>query len=146
MNPIKWFSLKVSVLNANTANPVNTTRVITSCNTFSCHRLNGPPLPVNPILLAGTWKQYSKRQYPNWSGLSKKAQFCRPFPFGKLKMSIPCQCHKYIRNDKQNDRVKWFHNKNKSKLNKNMLHSIMIFGNSINYFTFVPLFHEGSTV
>ena len=28
--------------------------------TFSCTSENGPPLPVKPILLAGTWQQYSK--------------------------------------------------------------------------------------
>ena len=36
----------------------------TSWITFSCIRLNGPPLPVNPRRLAGTWAQYSKNASP----------------------------------------------------------------------------------
>ena len=37
---------------------------MTSWITFSCQRLNGPPYSRNPILLAGTWKQYSKNAIP----------------------------------------------------------------------------------
>ena len=33
--------------------------------TFSCIRLKGPPLPLNPILLAGTVRQYSKKAMPH---------------------------------------------------------------------------------
>ena len=32
-----------------------------SCITLSCTRLNGPPLAMNPMRLAGTWQQYSKK-------------------------------------------------------------------------------------
>ena len=32
-----------------------------SCITLSCTRLNGPPLSMNPMRLAGTWQQYSKK-------------------------------------------------------------------------------------
>jgi hypothetical protein len=39
-------------------------RVITSCITFSCTRENGPPLPLYPILFAGTWKIYSNKAIP----------------------------------------------------------------------------------
>lgn len=31
-----------------------------SCTTLSCTRVNGPPLSMNPSLLAGTWQQYSR--------------------------------------------------------------------------------------
>ena len=41
-----------------------TTRVMTSCMTFNCNNVNGPPFPLKPIRLAGTWKQYSKRAIP----------------------------------------------------------------------------------
>jgi len=60
-NPIKWFDLRVSFLKKTSVNPIKTVRVITSCMTFSCQRLKGPPFSLNPILLAGTWKAYSKR-------------------------------------------------------------------------------------
>ena len=43
---------------------VKTTKVITSCITLSCNNVNGPPLSLNPILLAGTWKIYSKNAIP----------------------------------------------------------------------------------
>ena len=42
----------------------NTVRVITSWITFSCQMENGPPFSIKPILLAGTWKQYSKKAKP----------------------------------------------------------------------------------
>ena len=61
---MRWFNRKVSVLNRVTANIVNTVKVIASCITFSCHKLNGPPFAVKPILLAGTWKMYSKNAIP----------------------------------------------------------------------------------
>ncbi len=34
---------------------------MTSCITFNCISEKGPPFPWKPILLAGTWKQYSKK-------------------------------------------------------------------------------------
>jgi hypothetical protein len=42
-------------------NTVNTISVITSCITFNSTSENGPPLALNPILLAGTISEYSKR-------------------------------------------------------------------------------------
>jgi hypothetical protein len=42
-------------------NGKNRISVITSCMTFSCHRLNGP-FSLKPIRLA--WKQYSKKAIP----------------------------------------------------------------------------------
>jgi putative transcriptional regulator len=50
----------LSVLKNNKENTINTTSVITSCIIFNCMRVNGPPKALNPILFAGTWKQYSK--------------------------------------------------------------------------------------
>ena len=32
--------------------------------TLSCMRLNGPPLPLKPMRLAGTVRQYSKKAIP----------------------------------------------------------------------------------
>ena len=61
INAKKWFHLKDSFLNSINEKTTNTISVITSCNTFNCSKLNGPPLPAYPIRLAGTWKTYSKR-------------------------------------------------------------------------------------
>ena len=57
----KWFQCRRSLWNMNMAMHVKTVRDITSCITFNCSRVNGPPLPTNPILLAGTWQAYSNR-------------------------------------------------------------------------------------
>ena len=54
-----WFHLNDSPLKAIALKATNTTSVITSCITFNCIRLNGPPFSLNPIRFAGTWKQYS---------------------------------------------------------------------------------------
>src|SRR6185312_4275710 len=43
---------------------VKTERVITSWIIFSCHKENGPPSSLNPILFAGTWNMYSKKAIP----------------------------------------------------------------------------------
>ena len=64
-NPIKWFVLNVSSLKKKSVKAVNTTNVITSWITFSCHRLKGPPFPENPILFAGTCAEYSKSAMPH---------------------------------------------------------------------------------
>ena len=44
---------------------VKTVSEITSWMTLSCMMLNGPPLSMKPILLAGTWAMYSKRAIPH---------------------------------------------------------------------------------
>lgn len=62
--PMRWFMRNVSFLKAIIVNIENTVIVMTSCMTFSCQRLNGPPFSMKPILLAGTWKQYSKKAIP----------------------------------------------------------------------------------
>jgi hypothetical protein len=49
---------------------VNTVRVITSWMIFSSKRLNGPPDSLNPMRLAGTWKQYSKKANPHDSRIT----------------------------------------------------------------------------
>lgn len=63
-NEMMWFSLKVSVLKTNSVKPAKTTNVMTSWITFNWIRENGPPFPLKPILLAGTWNIYSKSAIP----------------------------------------------------------------------------------
>lgn len=61
---MRWFIFMVSFLKTSTLNIIKTVRVITSWITFSSTREKGPPFSRNPILLAGTWKKYSKRAIP----------------------------------------------------------------------------------
>lgn len=51
--PIMWLVV-IFELNTITENAEKITRVMTSCITFSCTKLKGPPFPSNPILFAGT--------------------------------------------------------------------------------------------
>lgn len=60
----RWFQWRASPLKRRVTTKVKTMRETTSWITFSCIRLNGPPLPVNPRRLAGTWAQYSKNASP----------------------------------------------------------------------------------
>src|SRR5690348_9074351 len=53
-----------------------TTRVITSCITFSCSKVNGPPFSLKPILFAGTWKQYSKKAIAQLMRIIPKSPTC----------------------------------------------------------------------
>jgi hypothetical protein len=64
MKPIRWLIFKGWSLKKSKVNAENTTIVITSWITFSCHNEKGPPLSTKPILLAGTWKRYSKNAIP----------------------------------------------------------------------------------
>ena len=59
-----WFQWRASPLKMKVTTTVNTTKDTTSWMTFSCRRLNGPPLPEKPRRLAGTWAQYSKKASP----------------------------------------------------------------------------------
>ena len=70
--PIKWLSLKVSVLKNIIVKIVKIVRVITSCITLSCKSENGPPFSENPILFAGTWKQYSNNAIPQLININQK--------------------------------------------------------------------------
>lgn len=63
-NPIAWFNLKLSFLKNTIVKTVNTVNVITSWITFNCQSVNGPPFSTKPILLAGTWKEYSNSAIP----------------------------------------------------------------------------------
>lgn len=63
-NAAMWFQWRASPLKRRVTTKVKTMRETTSWITFSCIRLNGPPLPVNPRRLAGTWAQYSKNASP----------------------------------------------------------------------------------
>src|SRR4051794_27040541 len=56
--------VKFTFLKNRRENSMNTTRVIASWITFNWTRLKGPPFSANPIRLAGTWKQYSKKASP----------------------------------------------------------------------------------
>ena len=56
-----WFQWSSSPWNRNPAMTVNTVKDMTSCITFSCISVKGPPFPVKPALLAGTMRQYSKK-------------------------------------------------------------------------------------
>lgn len=69
--PIRWFILSVSFLNANKVKMLKTTNVITSCMTFNCHRLKGPPFSTNPILFAGTCTEYSKNAMPQLMSITE---------------------------------------------------------------------------
>ncbi len=60
-----WFHWSDCPLNMTVTMTVKTVREITSWMIFSCMRLKGPPLSTNPILLAGTWAQYSKNATPH---------------------------------------------------------------------------------
>lgn len=61
----KWFHCRGCPLKSKVTINVNTVSDMASCITLSCMRLNGPPLPSNPILFAGTWAQYSKKARPH---------------------------------------------------------------------------------
>lgn len=61
MKATKWFHLSSLPAKKQLAKIVKMTRVITSCRTLSCIRVNGPPLPMKPMRLAGTWNEYSAR-------------------------------------------------------------------------------------
>lgn len=75
--PMRWFIFKVSFLKKLTEKTVKTTNVITSWITLSCQRLKGPPFSVNPIRLAGTWKQYSNKAMPQLIKImASKPRFC----------------------------------------------------------------------
>lgn len=63
-NESMWLRRSVSVLKTSSANAVKTDKEITSCNIFNSKSENGPPFSRNPILFAGTWKQYSKNAMP----------------------------------------------------------------------------------
>lgn len=60
----RWFQWRDSPLKRRVTTKVKTMRETTSWITFSCIRLNGPPLPLKPRRLAGTWAQYSKNASP----------------------------------------------------------------------------------
>ena len=62
---MRWFIVNCVFLNAMAEKITKTIRVITSCITFSCIREKGPPSSAEPMRLAGTWKQYSKKLCPS---------------------------------------------------------------------------------
>lgn len=56
--------MNVSFLKNSKVNAIKTTRVITSCITFSSTNEKGPPDSLKPMRLAGTWKKYSNKAIP----------------------------------------------------------------------------------
>ena len=64
-NAAKWFHWRGCPLKRKVTTIVKTVNDIASWMTFSCMILNGPPFPWKPILLAGTWAQYSKNARPH---------------------------------------------------------------------------------
>ena len=64
-NAAKWFHWRGWPLKRKVTTIVKTVNDIASWITFSCMILNGPPFPWKPILLAGTWAQYSKNARPH---------------------------------------------------------------------------------
>lgn len=70
-NAAMWFQWRASPLKRRVTTKVKTMRETTSWITFSCIRLNGPPLPEKPRRLAGTWAQYSKNASPQEKRMTK---------------------------------------------------------------------------
>ena len=70
--------------------------VITSWTTFNCIREKGPPFPMNPKRLAGTWAQYSNKAILHENRITpKRGQLSIHFiscnfrwPWTRLKRSI----------------------------------------------------------
>ena len=60
-NAAKWFQCKPCPWKRMLAMTAKTMSDTHSWITLSCTRLKGPPLSMNPIRLAGTWQQYSKK-------------------------------------------------------------------------------------
>lgn len=50
---------------------VKTVKEMASCMTFNWIRLNGPPLIIDPSLLAGTIKEYSNKAIPHDRRITK---------------------------------------------------------------------------
>ena len=61
----KWFHWSGWPLKTNSTMIEKTVREMTSWMTLSCIRLKGPPLPLKPMRLAGTVRQYSKKAMPH---------------------------------------------------------------------------------
>lgn len=59
-----WFHCMGWLLNTSAHITVNTVSEMHSCMILSCIRLNGPPLMLEPMRLAGTITRYSRRATP----------------------------------------------------------------------------------
>lgn len=64
------FNVRVSPLKNISVKIVNMVSERNSWITLSCQRLNGPPLLINPILLAGTMKLYSISAIPQLNNIT----------------------------------------------------------------------------
>src|SRR5580704_11077628 len=85
MKAATWFHLKETFLKKIREKTTKTTRVITSWITFSWTRLKGPPCSWNPIRLAGTWKQYSKKATPQLRRMIPNKDGCQELFFPKKR-------------------------------------------------------------
>ena len=70
INAAMWFQCKDWPWKRILAMMANTMRDMHSWITFSWTSEKGPPLPWNPILLAGTWQQYSKKAIPHENAMT----------------------------------------------------------------------------
>lgn len=70
-NATRWFHWSAWPLKKTVTRTVKTVSEMTSWITLSCIRLNGPPLPLNPIRLAGTCAQYSKNATPQENRMTR---------------------------------------------------------------------------
>lgn len=92
MPPIRWLNLRGSLLKNRVVKMTNTTRVITSCSTLSSRSEKGPPIPSNPMRLAGIMKQYSKKAIPQLMAIMPKRG--RPSsPLTSRNFSCPYQAN-----------------------------------------------------
>ena len=74
---------------------VNTVSEITSWITFSCMMLNGPPLSMKPILLAGTCAMYSNSAIPHENRITMMSgQLLEIF----ISLSFRCPYHANVMN------------------------------------------------
>ena len=69
----KWFQCSPPVLKTNVEKPTKIINVMTSWITFSCIKVKEPPFPINPILFAGTWNEYSARAITHEKRITPKS-------------------------------------------------------------------------
>ena len=90
-NASKLFQWSDSPLKNTTVKIVKITRVIHSWSTLSCMRENGPPLPANPMRLAGTRHEYSARAMPHERRMTKNSGVLLVISF--MSCSLRCPYH-----------------------------------------------------
>lgn len=82
-------------------NKVNMIKVITSCITFNCIRLNGPPFSLKSQSISWYLATIFEQCYtPTKQYHTIKRPIIDNLHFLQFQMPIPSQCHKHIRNNK----------------------------------------------